>query len=149
VKAMFNNLINGFNKALSRITSGGLIREKDLDVIFEELQNTLLESDVHLSAIEEFLTYVKKEAVGKEIHKALTPKQQITKIINNSLINILGSKNIELNLKNKPSVIMLVGLQGAGKTTTTVKLAKYLKEKKNKNPIVVGVDFNRPAALEQ
>ena len=149
---MFNNLIKGFNSVFDKLKKPGNIREKDLDLVFSDLRNSLLDDDVHYDVVEDFLKAVREECVGQNIHKALSPSQQILKIIQEKLTQILGSKSSELKLKSsttKPSVVMLVGLQGSGKTTTSVKLAKYLKEQKNKKPLLIGVDFNRPAAVEQ
>jgi signal recognition particle subunit SRP54 len=157
---LFNNLIKGFNGVIDKLKKPGNIREKDLDLVFSDLKLSLLDADVHYDVVEEFIDSVKKESLGQEVHKALSPSQQILKIIQSKLTSILGSKSPELKLKTfssedvlkkdfKPDVIMLVGLQGSGKTTSSVKLAKYLKEQKNKKPLLIGVDFNRPAAVEQ
>lgn len=146
---MFNNLINGFNKILDRLKKPGAVREKDIDLVLEDLKLSLLEADVHYDVVNQFLTTVREKSLGAEVHKALSPAQQILKIIQDELTEVLGSKSSSLSFKGTPAVIMLVGLQGSGKTTTAVKLAKYLKEKMNRNPLLVGVDFNRPAAVEQ
>jgi signal recognition particle subunit SRP54 len=155
---LFNNLIKGFNSVVDKLKRPGNIRERDLEQVFVDLRASLLDADVHYDVVEDFLKLVKQESLGQDIHKALSPSQQILKIIHQKLTQILGSKSSELRLKPSgsiqkdgiaPSVIMLVGLQGSGKTSTSVKLAKYLREQKKKNPLLVGVDFNRPAALEQ
>ena len=146
---MFNNLINGFNKILDRLKKPGTVREKDIESVLEDLKTSLLEADVHYDVVNQFLSAVREKSLGAEVHKALSPSQQILKIIHEELTELLGSKSVSLSFKGTPAVIMLVGLQGSGKTTTAVKLAKHLKEKLNRNPLLIGVDFNRPAAVEQ
>jgi len=146
---MFENLVNGISSAFNVFKSTAKITEKELDKVLEDIKLTLLDADVHYDAVEYFITEVKKEALGEQVHKALSPKQQIIKIVQSTLTKLLGSSNSNLVLEGNPPVIMLVGLQGTGKTTTCVKLAKYLKHKKGKNPLVVGVDFQRPMAVKQ
>ena len=146
---MFNNLINGFSKILDKLKKPGTVREMDVEGVLEDLKISLLEADVHYDVVNLFLSTVREKALGAQVHKALSPSQQTLKIIYEELTAILGSKSVGLSFKGTPSVIMLVGLQGSGKTTTAVKLAKYFKEQLKRKPIVVGVDFNRPAAVEQ
>ncbi|MBN1114315.1 MAG: signal recognition particle protein [Oligoflexia bacterium] len=146
---MFENLVNGFNSVFSKIKGTARIREKELENVLEDLKLSLLDADVHYDVVDSFLDIVREKAAGAEIHKALSPVQQILKIVSQALTELLGSKSSSLRLSGSPAVIMLVGLQGAGKTTTAVKLAKYLKDQDKKEPLLVGVDFNRPAALEQ
>jgi len=146
---MFNNLVSSFSSIFSRLSRTSVIKGKDLDSVIEELKLSLLDADVHYDVVNEFLRDVRVKAEGADVHKALSPAQQILKIVNQSLTSILGSKSSSISLSGTPAVIMLVGLQGSGKTTTAVKLAKHLKEKMNRSPLVVGVDFNRPAAVEQ
>lgn len=146
---MFKTLVDGFSSVLNSIKGKASIQEKDLDKVILSVKESLLEADVHYDVVEKFLEDVKTKAIGKEIHKALSPAQEITKIINSTLVELLGRDTSSLSLNEDPSIIMLVGLQGSGKTTSSVKLAKYLKDNKNKNPLLVGIDFNRPAAVEQ
>ncbi|MEI6093267.1 MAG: signal recognition particle protein [bacterium] len=146
---MFNNLINGFNKVLDRLKKPGTVRERDIEDVLSDLKTSLLEADVHYDVVNHFLSTVREKALGAQVHKAISPSQQILKIINEELTSLLGSKSSGLSFKGTPSIIMLVGLQGSGKTTTAVKLAKYFKEKLNRKPLLIGVDFNRPAAVEQ
>jgi signal recognition particle subunit SRP54 len=146
---MFNTLIKGFNGLFSKLQRQGTITEHNIDAVFEDIRTSLLEADVHHDAVTRFLDDVKQKAIGQKIHKALSPHQQLLKILNGSLTELLGKDSSSLSLGGTPAVIMLVGLQGSGKTTTAVKLARYLKEKMNRNPILVGTDFSRPAAVEQ
>jgi signal recognition particle subunit SRP54 len=146
---MFNNLVNGFNKILDRLKKPGTVRQQDIEAVLDDLKVSLLEADVHYEVVNQFLSTVREKSLGAEVHKALSPSQQILKIIHEELTELLGSKSSGLSFKGVPSVIMLVGLQGSGKTTTAVKLAKYLKEKLSRSPLLIGVDFNRPAAVEQ
>jgi len=146
---MFNKLINGFNSLFAKLQKQGTINEKNIDSVFEEIRLSLLEADVHYDAVTKFLEDVKQKAVGQKIHKALSPQQQLLKILQESLTDLLGKSSSSLSLGGSPAIIMLVGLQGSGKTTTAVKLARYLKEKLNRNPLLVGTDFARPAAVEQ
>ncbi|MCX6113578.1 MAG: signal recognition particle protein [Proteobacteria bacterium] len=146
---MFNNLINGFNKILDRLKKPGTVRERDIEAVLDDLKISLLEADVHYDVVNQFLSTVREKSLGAQVHKALSPSQQILKIIHEELTTLLGSKSVGLSFKGTPSVIMLVGLQGSGKTTTAIKLAKYFKEQLKRKPVVVGVDFNRPAAVEQ
>ena len=146
---MFNTLINGFNGLFSKLQKQGTINEKNIDSVFEDIRLSLLEADVHYDAVNKFLNDAKEKAVGQKIHKALSPQQQLLKILHSSLSELLGSNTSSLSLNGTPSVIMLVGLQGSGKTTTAVKLARHLKEKMSRKPLLVGTDFSRPAAVEQ
>ena len=114
------------------------------------IRSALLEADVSIEVAKEFINKVKPKALGKEIVRSTSPGQMVVKIVNDELINFLGSENSELNLKAVPPVcMMVVGLQGSGKTTTTAKLAKYLEKTKNKKVMLVSLDIYRPAAQEQ
>lgn len=146
---MFENLVNGIGSAFNKLKSPARISEKDLEAVLLDLKVSLTDADVHFDAVNFFIDEVKRKALGEDIHKALSPKQQILKIVQNTLTELLGSSSASLNFIGTPPVFMLVGLQGSGKTTSSVKLAKYLKHKKGKNPLLVGVDFQRPAAVEQ
>jgi signal recognition particle subunit SRP54 len=146
---MFNKLVNGFNNLFSKLQKQGTINEKNIDSVFEDIRLSLLEADVHYDAVAKFLDDAKQKAVGQKIHKALSPNQQLLKILHESLTDLLGKNSSSLSLSGTPAVIMLVGLQGSGKTTTAVKLARYLKETMGRNPVLVGTDFARPAAVEQ
>ena len=127
----------------------GKITEKNIDDTLREVRRTLLEADVNFSVAKEFISRVKERALGVTVIKSITPGQQIIKIFHSELINLLGEENVPLKLDGlPPSVIMVVGLQGSGKTTFVAKLAKYLRDK-GKNPMMVAADVYRPAAIEQ
>jgi signal recognition particle subunit SRP54 len=146
---MFESLRNGINSVFNKLRGTTRIGEKELDQILEDLKRSLYEADVHYDVVNQFLKQVKEQALGQEVHKALSPTQQILKIVHASLTSLLGENQAPITLKEAPAVIMLVGLQGAGKTTTSVKLARNIKSKMGRNPLLLGVDFNRPAAVEQ
>jgi signal recognition particle subunit SRP54 len=127
----------------------GKITEKNIDDTLREVRRTLLEADVNFSVAKEFISRVKERALGVTVIKSITPGQQIIKIFHSELIKLLGKGNVPLKLDGlPPSVIMVVGLQGSGKTTFVAKLAKYLRDK-GKNPMMVAADVYRPAAIEQ
>ena len=144
---MFQNLGDKLSKLVSGFGRSGLIKETDIDKIIGEIRSSLLDADTHPDAVNFLAEELKKEAVGQDIHKALNASQQITKLLHKSLSNILG-KETNFDSINDAQRILLVGLQGSGKTTTVAKIAKYFKDK-GKNPLVGSVDFSRPAALEQ
>ncbi len=146
---MFDSLIKKFRGVFEGIAKRGVLNEKDLGTALETLKNSLLDADINYDTVNDFIEDIRQKSIGAQIHKALSPSEQLTKIVYESLTGILGEKNTPINFSSSPSFIMLVGLQGSGKTTTSVKLAKYIKEKMGRSPLVVGVDFNRPAALEQ
>ena len=127
----------------------GKITEKNIDDTLREVRRTLLEADVNFSVAKEFISRVKERALGVTVIKSISPGQQIIKIFHSELINLLGKGNVPLKLDGlPPSVIMVVGLQGSGKTTFVAKLAKYLRDR-GKNPMMVAADVYRPAAIEQ
>lgn len=127
----------------------GKITEKNIDDTLREVRRTLLEADVNFSVAKEFISRVKERALGVTVIKSISPGQQIIKIFHSELINLLGEENVPLKLDGlPPSVIMVVGLQGSGKTTFVAKLAKHLRDK-GKNPMMVAADVYRPAAIEQ
>ena len=127
----------------------GKITEKNIDDTLREVRRTLLEADVNFSVAKEFISRVKERALGVTVIKSISPGQQIIKIFHSELIKLLGKENVPLKLDGlPPSVIMVVGLQGSGKTTFVAKLAKHLRDK-GKNPIMVAADVYRPAAIEQ
>lgn len=145
---MFESLSEKIQSSLSKITGKGKLNEKDVDMVMREVKMALLEADVNFKVVKNFTKTVKERAIGKEVMESLTPAQQVIKIVNEELTNIMGGKEEKLDFSRKPTVIMMCGLQGAGKTTTTAKLAGLLK-KDNKRPLMVGVDIYRPAAIKQ
>ena len=147
---MFENLTNKLEKIFSKLKSAPSLTEEQVDSGLKEIRLALLEADVALSVTKEFISKVKPKAIGQEIIKSTSPGQMIVKIVYDELVNILGSKNEELNLKAVPPVcLLLVGLQGSGKTTSAAKLAKNIEKNYKKKVMLVSLDVYRPAAQEQ
>lgn len=146
---MFDSLSNRIDGIFERLRGRGRLDEETVDEILREVRLALLEADVHTSVVRAFVGKVRERAVGDEVRKALTPAQQVIKIVHEELIEILGAKNVPLRHAQKPpTVIMMAGLQGSGKTTTAGKLARLLKSR-GKRPLLVACDLRRPAAIEQ
>ncbi|WP_395877220.1 signal recognition particle protein [Ehrlichia muris] len=146
---MFESLTNSLSNVIQRMQSKHVISSEDFDATMEEVKVALLEADVSLVVVKDFISNVKEKIVGETTVKGVLPTQMIIKKIQDCLIEILGSEKCELNISNKPcSVIMMVGLQGVGKTTTTAKLALKLKNK-GKEVLMVSLDVYRPAAQKQ
>ncbi len=146
---MFDSLSSRLGGVFDRLRSKGRLNEADVDVALREVRMALLEADVNVSVVKTFLARVKERALGLEVTKSLTPGQQIIKIVHEELIVTLGEENAPLvRPAAPPLVILLVGLQGSGKTTTAAKLAKRLKGK-GKRPMLVAADLQRPAAIDQ
>ncbi len=147
---MFENLTNKFEEALSSLKKTPSLDEKQVDDGLRNIRVALLESDVSLEVAKEFINNVKPKALGKEIVRSTSPGDMVVKIVYDELVSILGEKNSQINLNAVPPVpIMLVGLQGSGKTTTTAKLAKYLEKQNKKKVMMVSLDIYRPAAQKQ
>ena len=147
---MFENLSNRLQAVFSGLKKTGSIDEAALDTAMRDIRRALLEADVSLDVVKKFISEVKQKAIGQEIIRSISPGQMIIKLVNDELINILGSDTADININGKkPASIMLVGLQGSGKTTSIAKLANLIKNKFNKNVLLVSLDVNRPAAFEQ
>ena len=147
---MLNSLSDRLTEVLKKIRGWGSLTEKNIKDGLREIKLALLEADVNYKVVKEFIDGATKEAMGEKVIKSLTPAQQFTKIVRDYLIKILGEKSHDLNIKTGGlSNIMLVGLQGSGKTTTAVKLAKFILDNYNKRPLLVAADIYRPAAIEQ
>jgi signal recognition particle subunit SRP54 len=146
---MFNALTEKLNSILTQLRRRGALTEKDLDEGLRQVRLALLEADVNYKVVKRFIDDVKQKALGAQILESLTPGQQIVKIVRDELVQILGGTRAELHLTNWPSVLLLVGLQGSGKTTMAGKLAKYLTEKLKKRVLLAATDLQRPAAIEQ
>ncbi len=145
---MFETLTGRLNQVFDQLRRRGKLTEADVDSALREVRLALLEADVHFSVVKAFIARVRERAVGKEVSKALNPGQQVIKIVNEELIATLGEP-APLNLSGpKPRMIMLVGLQGSGKTTTAGKVARYLRSKGERVMLVAG-DPYRPAAVKQ
>ncbi|MDP6874098.1 MAG: signal recognition particle protein, partial [Alphaproteobacteria bacterium] len=133
-----------------KLTRRGALSEGDVDAALREVRQALLEADVALSVARDFIKQVRERAVGQEVVKSVTPGQMVVKIVNDALVETLGSEAVEINLNAvPPAPIMMVGLQGSGKTTTTAKLAKRLVERDKKKVLMASLDTRRPAAMEQ
>ena len=147
---MFNNLADRFDSIFKALKKTGSIDETALDNSMRDIRRALLEADVSLPVVKDFIDQVKKEALGKEVLNSITPAQMIIKIVNDELIKILGSESSELNVNGvSPITFLFAGLQGSGKTTTVAKVASHLKNKHNKDIMLVSLDINRPAAFDQ
>ena len=147
---MFNNLTNKLENIFSKLKSAPSLSEEQVDSGLKEIRQALLEADVALPVAKEFIANVKIKSVGQEIIRSTSPGQMIVKIVYDELVNILGAKNEELNLKAVPPIsLLLVGLQGSGKTTSAAKLAKLIEKNFKKKVMLVSLDVYRPAAQEQ
>lgn len=146
----FENLTDRLQMAMRRVTGKGRLSEKDIDEMMREVRLSLLEADVNFKVVRDFTKEVKAQALGEKILKGLNPGQQVVKIVNDELQKVMGDKAVPLAL-NMVGItkIMLVGLQGAGKTTTAGKLALFLRKNNNQKPLLVALDVYRPAAVEQ
>jgi signal recognition particle GTPase len=146
---MFESLSDRLQGVFQRIGNRGRLTEKDIDEAMREVRRALIEADVNLGVVREFVAAVKERALGAEVLKSLTPGQQVIKIVNEELIALLGTEQVPLARSSQPpTVIMLVGLQGAGKTTHAAKLAVHLR-KSGQTPLLVAADVYRPAAVTQ
>ncbi len=147
---MFDNLTDRLSGTLRKLTGKGNLTEANIQDALSEVRRALLEADVALSVVKDFVTRVSLRAVGQEVSKSLTPGQAFIKIVQAELESIMGTANAELDLKaTPPAVILMAGLQGAGKTTTAAKLARWLKNHLKKSVMVVSADVYRPAAIQQ
>ncbi|MDX1399715.1 MAG: signal recognition particle receptor subunit alpha, partial [Oceanospirillum sp.] len=147
---MFENLTERLSKSLRSITGQARLTEDNIKDTLREVRKALLEADVALPVVKAFIEKVKERAVGQEVSKSLSPGQQFVKIVQQELEQIMGEANESLNLAaNPPAVILMAGLQGAGKTTSVAKLARFLKEREKKKVLVVSADVYRPAAIKQ
>ena len=147
---MFENLTNKFEEIFSSLKKAPSLDERQVDEGLRNIRQALLEADVSLSVVKEFIEKVKPKALGEEIIRSTSPGQMMVKIVYDELVNLLGDTSYDVNLNAVPPVsMMLVGLQGSGKTTTTAKIAKYLEKNKKKKIMMVSLDVYRPAAQEQ
>lgn len=145
---MFDALTEKLTAAFYKITSRGVLTESDIDAAMREIRIALLEADVSLSVVKEFIASVKEKALGEQVVRSIQPGQMVVKIVHDELVRFLGDKETELNLNvTPPAVILMLGLQGSGKTTTSAKIA--LKLKKYKKVLLASLDVYRPAAQEQ
>ncbi len=145
---MFDNLSDKLQEIIKKASGNASLTEENMQDALREVRRALLEADVSLKVVKIFMTSLKEKALGENVLKGVNPSQQLVKIVHDELVNILGNENSPLNLEGHPSVIMMLGLQGSGKTTSAAKLAVKLK-KEGKNPILVAADVYRPAAITQ
>ena len=148
---MFDALTDRLGGIFDGLTGRGALSEKDVTAALREIRVALLEADVALPVVKDFISKVKERAVGEEVIRSVKPGQQVIKIVHDGLVDMLGGPDAETRLRvdNPPSVIMMAGLQGSGKTTTTGKIAKRLADRDKKKVLLASLDVRRPAAMEQ
>ena len=147
---MFENLTERLTRTFKNLSGQGRLTEDNMQSALREVRMSLLEADVALPVIKEFIEHIKQKALGQEVMSSLKPDQALVKIIHDELVQIMGDSRAELNLKTQPpAVFLMAGLQGSGKTTSAAKLARYLKDTEKKKIMLVSVDTYRPAAIEQ
>ena len=146
---MFDNLSNRFDGIFKRIRGKGRLTEADVDAVLQEIRTALLEADVNVTVVRSVVERIRQGAIGIESSKALDPSQQVIKLVNQELTSILGGETLKISYASRPpTVVLMAGLQGSGKTTNSAKLAKWFKSQ-GRHPLLVGADLQRPAAVEQ
>ena len=146
---MFESLTEKLESIFKRLRGKGLLKEEDVELALKEIRLALLEADVNFRIVKDFIQKIKEKAVGREVLESLTPGQQVIKIVNEELCELLGKTNSKIQLSpNPPTILMMVGLHGSGKTTTAAKLARLFK-KEGRRPMLVAADLQRPAAIDQ
>ncbi len=146
---MFDSLSDRFEGIFTKLRSRGRLGEAEIDEVLAEIRLALLEADVNLSVVKVLLTRIKDRCLAADLSKSLSPDQQVIKIVHEELVTILGGETLRITYASRPpTVVLMAGLQGAGKTTATAKLARWFKQQ-GRNPILVGADLQRPAAVEQ
>ncbi|WP_339178267.1 signal recognition particle protein [Oceanobacillus sp. FSL W7-1293] len=146
----FEGLADRLQGTIKKITGKGKVSEQDVKEMTREVRLALLEADVNFKVVKQLIARIKERAVGQEVMESLTPGQQVIKVVKDELTNLMGGEQSKIAVADRsPTVIMMVGLQGAGKTTTTGKLANHLRKKHNRNPLLVACDVYRPAAIQQ
>jgi len=147
---MFESLSDRLNRSLQQIRGRGRLTEDNIKATLREVRMALLEADVALPVVKRFVDHIRERAVGAEVMESLTPGQALIKIVHDEMVALLGGESQALSLRTQPpAVILMAGLQGSGKTTTTGKLGRYLRERENKKVLVVSCDVYRPAAIQQ
>ncbi len=146
---MLESLQDRMGRVLRTLRGEGHLTEYHVDTAMREIRLALLEADVAVEVVRGFVERVRARAVGREVLSSVTPAQMVTKIVHEELVRVLGGETVELDFRGRPAVVMLVGLQGSGKTTTAAKLARWVKERKRLFPLLVPADTSRPAAREQ
>ena len=146
---MFESLSDRIDNAVHKIKGYGTITEDNISDVLREVRLALLEADVNYQVVKEFTNKVKEKALGEEVKKSLKPSEVFLKILKDELLELLGTEKVSIETRKNPTILMLVGLQGSGKTTTIGKLGNLLRKKYNKKPLFVACDVYRPAAIEQ
>src|SRR5665811_190303 len=146
---MFENLSERLEKSFKLLKGQGRISEINIAETLKEVRRALLDADVNFKIAKQFTDTVKIKALGQGVLKSVNPSQMMVKIVHDELVDLMGGDMSELNIKINPSIILIAGLQGSGKTTFSGKLAKFVKSKRGKNPLLVAGDIYRPAAIEQ
>jgi signal recognition particle subunit SRP54 len=146
---MFENLSERLEKSFKLLKGQGRISEINIAETLKEVRRALLDADVNFKIAKQFTDTVKQKALGQEVIKSVNPSQMMVKIVHDELVELMGGDKTDINIKVNPSIILIAGLQGSGKTTFSGKLAKWVKSKKGKNPLLVACDVYRPAAIEQ
>jgi signal recognition particle subunit SRP54 len=147
---MFESLTDRFDAVFTRLRGRGRLTEADVDEAMREIRLALLQADVNLRVVRDFVSRVRDQLIGIDLSQSLTPSQQVVQVVHDEMKRILGGETLKLTYASRPpTVILLAGLQGAGKTTTAAKLAGWYKRQQGRNPLLVGADLQRPAAVEQ
>ncbi len=146
---MFENLSDRLEKSFKMLKGQGRITEINIAETLKEVRRALLDADVNFKIAKQFTDTIKQKAIGQEVLKSVNPSQMMIKIVHDELVDLMGGDKTDINIKINPSVILIAGLQGSGKTTFSGKLAKWVKSKRSKNPLLVACDVYRPAAIEQ
>jgi signal recognition particle subunit SRP54 len=146
---MFENLSERLERSFKILKGEGTISEINVSETLKDVRRALLDADVNFKIAKQFTDTVKQQALGQNVLKSVKPSQMMIKIVHDELVHLMGGEKTEINIKTNPSIILIAGLQGSGKTTFSAKLAKYLKSKRGKNPLLVAGDVYRPAAIEQ
>jgi len=146
---MFESLGDRLQNAIHKIKGYGKITEDNISEMMREIRLALLEADVNYKVVKEFTNTVKEKALGEEVASSINPGDLFVKIVKDELTELLGGESEPLNMNGSPAVLMLVGLQGSGKTTSIAKLANFLRKKHSKKPLMVACDIYRPAAIDQ
>ena len=146
----FENLTSKINQAMRNIIGKGKLSERNMDDMLQEIRLALLEADVNYQVVSTFLNDIKEKAIGMQVYQAVDPSEMVVKIVHDGMVNLLGEKEATVDFKlNAITKIMIVGLQGTGKTTNLAKIAKSIKEKNKRRPLIIAADIVRPAAIEQ
>src|SRR5699024_6737472 len=146
----FEGLADRLQQKIKKITGKGKVNEQDVNAMAREIRLALLEADVNFKVVKDFIKRIKERAVGQEVMESLTPGQQVIKVVKEELTDLMGGEHSKIAVADRPpTIIMMAGLQGAGKTTTTGKLANLLRKQYNRSPLLVACDVYRPAAIKQ